>query len=30
MQPLFSQERVAASAAAFLDRLLGVERRKTS
>src|SRR6516164_1796294 len=29
MRPLFTQERVAASAAAFLDGLLGDERRKT-
>jgi hypothetical protein len=29
MRPLFSQERVAASAGAFLDRLLGAEQRKT-
>src|SRR6195952_3122240 len=29
MRPLFSQERVAASAEAFLDGLLGAERRKT-
>jgi len=29
MRPLFTQERVAASAAAFLDGLLGNERRKT-
>jgi SRSO17 transposase len=30
MRPLFSQERVAASASSFLDRLLGPEPRKTS
>ncbi len=30
MRPLFSQERVAASADSFLDGLLGDERRKTS
>src|ERR1051325_9266594 len=30
MRPLFTQERVAASANAFLDGLLGAERRKTS
>src|SRR4051794_7122684 len=29
MRPLFTQERVAASAHAFLDGLLGLERRKT-
>src|SRR3712207_9005683 len=29
MRPLFSQERVAASAGLFLDGLLGSERRKT-
>src|SRR6059058_538834 len=29
MRPLFTQERVAASARAFLDGLLGAERRKT-
>src|SRR6059058_6230149 len=29
MRPLFTQERVAASASAFLDGLLGPERRKT-
>lgn len=29
MRPLFTQERVAASAALFLDGLLGEERRKT-
>jgi SRSO17 transposase len=29
MRPLFSQERVAASAAFFLDGLLGAEPRKT-
>src|SRR5258706_405924 len=29
MRPLFTQERVAASAALFLDGLLGAERRKT-
>ncbi len=29
MRPLFTQERVAASAGAFLDGLLGPERRKT-
>src|SRR3954469_4584554 len=29
MRPLFTQERVAASAHAFLDTLLGPERRKT-
>jgi SRSO17 transposase len=29
MQPLFTQKRVAASAGAFLDGLLGPERRKT-
>src|SRR3954466_6747312 len=29
MRPLFTQERVAASAGAFLDGLLGQERRKT-
>ena len=29
MRPLFTQERVAASAGAFLDGLLGDERRKT-
>ena len=29
MRPLFAQERVAASAGAFLDGLLGNERRKT-
>src|SRR3954470_16847683 len=29
MRPLFTQERVAASAHAFLDSLLGPERRKT-
>ena len=29
MRPLFSQERVAASASSFLDGLLGDERRKT-
>src|SRR3981081_689304 len=29
MRPLFTQERVAASAHAFLDGLLGPERRKT-
>src|SRR5881409_4288498 len=29
MRPLFTQERVAASANAFLDGLLGAERRKT-
>src|SRR4051812_50154160 len=29
MRPLFTQERVAASARAFLDGLLGPERRKT-
>src|ERR687895_1324289 len=29
MRPLFSQERVAASAGGFLDGLLGPERRKT-
>src|SRR6201746_426416 len=29
MRPLFTQERVAASAGAFLDGLLGAERRKT-
>ena len=29
MRPLFSQERVAASANSFLDGLLGDERRKT-
>src|SRR3546814_15325244 len=29
MRPLFSQERVAASASLFLDGLLGNERRKT-
>src|SRR3954470_2078296 len=29
MRPLFTQERVAASANAFLDGLLGPERRKT-
>ena len=29
MRPLFTQERVAASAGAFLDGLLGNERRKT-
>src|SRR3546814_14655647 len=30
MRPLFSQERVAASASLFLDGLLGDELRKTS
>ena len=29
LRPLFSQERVAALAALFLDGLLGPERRKT-
>jgi SRSO17 transposase len=29
VRPLFTQERVAASAGAFLDELLGAERRKT-
>ena len=29
IRPLFSQERVAASAGLFLDALLGAERRKT-
>jgi len=29
LRPLFSQERVAASAGAFVDRLLGAEWRKT-
>src|SRR3954464_12095598 len=29
MRPLFTQDRVAASAPAFLDGLLGPERRKT-
>src|SRR3978361_495269 len=29
MHPLFTQERVAASAGLFLDGLLGAERRKT-
>ena len=29
MRPLFTQERVAASAGLFLDGLLGQERRKT-
>jgi SRSO17 transposase len=29
MRPLFTQDRVAASAHAFLDGLLGPERRKT-
>lgn len=29
MRPLFTHERVAASAGAFLDGLLGAERRKT-
>ena len=29
IRPLFSQERVAASAGAFLDGLLGPEQRKT-
>ena len=29
MRPLFTQERVAVSAGAFLDGLLGAERRKT-
>ena len=29
MRPLFTQERVAASAGAFLDGLLGNEQRKT-
>src|SRR3954471_15859184 len=29
MRPLFTQERVAASANAFLDGLLGAEQRKT-
>ena len=29
MRPLFTQERVAASAGLFLDGLLGDERRKT-
>lgn len=29
LRPLFTQERVAASAGAFLDGLLGAERRKT-
>ena len=29
IRPLFSQERVASSAGAFLDGLLGPERRKT-
>src|SRR5258708_13678322 len=29
MRPLFTQERVAASAGSFLDGLLGAERRKT-
>src|SRR3954454_15507044 len=29
MRPLFTQERVAASAGAFIDGLLGEERRKT-
>ena len=29
MRPLFTQERVAASAGVFLDGLLGEERRKT-
>ena len=29
MRPLFTQDRVAASAGAFLDGLLGAERRKT-
>src|ERR1700741_2128751 len=29
MRPLFTQERVAASAGLFLDGLLGAERRKT-
>src|SRR6187551_1359293 len=29
MRPLFTQDRVAASANAFLDGLLGAERRKT-
>ena len=29
LRPLFSQERVAASAGLFLDGLLGPERRKT-
>ena len=29
IRPLFTQERVAASAGAFLDGLLGAERRKT-
>ena len=29
MRPLFTQERVASSAGAFLDGLLGNERRKT-
>ena len=29
IRPLFTQERVAASAGAFLDGLLGNERRKT-
>jgi SRSO17 transposase len=29
MRPLFTQGRVAASAGAFLDGLLGAERRKT-
>src|SRR5215216_6261580 len=30
MRPLFTQERVAASAGLFLDGLLGEERRKTA
>jgi SRSO17 transposase len=29
MRPLFTQERVAASAGSFLDGLVGAERRKT-
>jgi hypothetical protein len=29
MRPLFTQDRVAASAGVFLDGLLGEERRKT-
>src|SRR5260370_38286647 len=29
MRPLYTQERVAASAGSFLDGLLGAERRKT-
>jgi len=29
MRPLFTQERVAASAGLFLDGLLGTEQRKT-